>query len=336
MSQDKRQLNLEDIAEMSGVSRSTVSRVINNHPNVREATRQRVMEVVDRVNYQPNRVARALASRRAKVVGILVPHLVSDVFADPFFPLLLQSITARANHLDYGVTLWLTALEDNAQNLNRVLNDFLMDGLIIAEASVDPPFLESLIERERLFVQVGRPSFHQNKVNYVDVENERGGRLMAEHLLAQGRQRIGFIPGRAELLSMKERLQGCATVLKAAGLPLVVAPPGEFSEQSGYQSMRWLLDHEVDAVFCASDLMALGAYKAIKEAGLCIPDDIAVGGFDDNSSAASTDPPLTTVRQPIKELGELAVEVLITLLENEQQEIFQQVLPVELVVRAST
>ncbi len=336
MSQENQRLNLEDIAALSGVSRSTVSRVINNHPNVSKHTRRRVMEVVERLDFQPNRAARALASQRARVIGILVPHLVTDVFADPFFPLLLQSITARANQLDYGVTLWLTALEDGVQRLRRVLNDYLLDGLIIAEASVDRPFLESMIERNKRFVQVGRPSSRYNQINYIDVENEYGGRLMAEHFLARGRRQIGFIPGRMHLLSTKQRQQGFTAILQAAGLSPVIGPSGDFSEKSGYESMRWLLGQSVDAVFCASDLMALGAYKAIKSAGLRIPDDIAVGGFDDNPLALGAEPPLTTVRQPIKKMGELAVEGLITLLENDNPGLFQQILPVELVVRAST
>jgi LacI family transcriptional regulator len=333
--------NLEDIARISGVSRSTVSRVINNHPNVSDRTRERVEEIIKRYNFQPNAAARALASQRSNVIGVMIPHIVSAVFSDPFFPLLLQSITSYASHSDYDVTLWLTSTEDNGNVLNRVLGNRLLDGLIVASAVVDDPVLEKLQERGKPFVLIGHPSArHYASANYIDVENEMGARLMTEYLIKRGHRRIAMIPGRQELPSNQDRLVGYANTLEEHGIsadPNLVAPVGNFTEVGGYQSMKHLLsqDQNIDAVFCASDYMAYGAIRAIREAGLRIPEDIAVAGFDDMPGTESHHPPLTTVRQPIGQLGIKAAEILIGILEGDTSQPYQELLPVEVVIRES-
>lgn len=339
MESTKNDFNLEDIARLSGVSRSTVSRVINNHPNVSSRTRQRVEEVIERYNYQPNAAARALASQRSNVIGVLIPHIVSAVFSDPFFPLLLQSISSFASQLDYDVTLWLTSTEENGNILNRVLGNRLLDGLIVASAVVDDPILEKLQERGKPFVLIGHPSVHHyTSANYIDVENEMGARLMTEYLIKSGRRRIAIIPGRDELPSNQDRLVGYANTLEEYDIPAdpnLVGPFGNFTEVGGYQSMKHLLNQNIDAVFCASDFMAFGAIRAIREAGLRIPDDVAVAGFDDMPGTESHHPPLTTVRQPIGQLGTKAAQILIDILEGNIEQPYQELLPVELVIRES-
>lgn len=339
MESTKNDFNLEDIARLSGVSRSTVSRVINNHPNVSSRTRERVMEIIKRYNFQPNTAARALASQRSNVIGVIIPHIVSAVFSDPFFPLLLQSITSVASHLDYDVTLWLTSTEDNGNIINRVLSNRLLDGLIVASAVVDQPVLEKLEQRGKPFILIGHPSTHQRtSANYVDVENENGAHLMTEYLIKSGRRRIAMIPGREELPSNQDRIVGYANTLEEYGIPAnqdLIGPFGNFTEVGGYESMKYLLKQEIDAVFCASDFMAFGAIRAIREAGLRIPDDIAVAGFDDMPGTESHHPPLTTVRQPIEELGIDAAETLIGILKDNISQPYQKLLPVELVIRES-
>lgn len=329
--------NLEDIARLSGVSRSTVSRVINEHPNVSEKTRQRVLQMIDRYDFHPNLAARALVTQKLNVIGILIPHIVSKVFSDPFFPLLLQSITNTANQCGYSVTLWLTSIEDDNDNiLGRVVNHRLMDGLIVASMVVDEPFIRKLDERGKPFVIIGSPNQSDPHVSYVDVENEIGGYLLTQHLITRGYQRIGHIPGLEKLHSSNDRQKGYLRAIQDAGLSAVIAPPGNFTKDGGYRSMQYLLEQKVDAVFCASDVMAIGAIEAIKAAGRCIPDDIAVGGFDDIHQAAVTNPSLTTVHQPITQLGEAATEGIIGILDGRVMAGFQQILPVELIIRQST
>lgn len=328
--------NLEDIARLSGVSRSTVSRVINQHPNVSEKTRQRVLQVIDQVDFHPNLAARALVTQKLNVIGILIPHIVSKVFSDPFFPLLLQSITNTANQMGYSVTLWLTSTEGDSDNiLGQVVNHRLIDGLIVASTVVDEPFIQKLDERGKPFVIIGSPNNLDPYVNYVDVENEIGAYRLTQHLIKQQRRRIAHIPGLEKLRSSRDRQTGYLRAIHEAGLEAIIAPPGNFSEAGGYRSMQVLLDQQVDAVFCASDIMAIGAMRAIRAAGFCVPDDIAVGGFDDIHQAALTNPPLTTVHQPILRLGEVATEGIISILDGRVEAAFHQILPVELIIRQS-
>lgn len=334
------ELSLEDIARLSGVSRSTVSRVINQHPNVSETTRLKVMEIITRYNFKPHPAARALASQRSNIIGILIPHIVSDLFTDPFFAILLQGITTAANSLSYSPILWLTSANvDENTFYEQVFNDRLADGIVVASATVNASFIERLDRRGRPYIIVGRPFTAHKRINYVDSENEWGARMMVEHMIQRGRRRIGMITGRSGLTSSHDRLQGYISALQHADIPIdmrLITPAGDYTEASGYAGMKLLLQHRVDAVFAANDVMAASAMRAIKEAGLRVPDDIAIGGFDDMGFALTTEPPLTTVQQPISLLGDTAVHGLIGLIENKAESPFQQMLPVNLIVRQST
>jgi LacI family transcriptional regulator len=330
-----KKLSVHDIAALSGVSAATVSRVINGYEHVSDKTRQRVLEVIERYDYQPNTVAQALARQSSRVIGILVPELVSEVFADPFFANLIQSITYSANHLDYDVTLWLTSTEDNSRVFNRVLNDSLSDGLIIAETSINPMVTELLDRKKKPYMLIGRPIGRGKAVNFVDSENLQGAYMMTQYLIEQGYQRIGIIPGREDLPSAIDRIAGYREAIEEAGLPEIIAPSGRYTKNGGYKSMVYLLQQDVDAVFCSSDLMSVGAIQAIHEAGLNVPDDIAIGSFDDMPNVQDIQPALTTIRQNLPAVAQMAVEGLVGILEGEIETPFRQVLPVEIVIRES-
>ncbi|MCQ3931417.1 MAG: LacI family transcriptional regulator [Chloroflexi bacterium] len=333
-------LNLEDIARLSGVSRSTVSRVVNHHPNVSEITRRKVLEIIERYNFKPHPAARALASQRANIIGILIPHIVSDLFTDPFFSILLQGITTAANSVNYSPILWLTSASvDESAFYDQVFNDRLADGMIVASATVNASFIKRLDQRGKPYIIIGRPFTAYEQSSYVDSENEQGARMMVEHLIKQGRRRIGMITGRSGLTSSHDRLQGYISALQHADIPIdmrLITPAGDYSDASGYTGMKLLLHHRIDAVFAANDVMAASAMRAIKEAGLRIPEDIAIGGFDDMGISRTTEPQLTTVQQPITQLGDYAVRGLIDLLEGRVEPPYQQMLPVKLIVRQST
>lgn len=331
-------LNLEDIARLSGVSRSTVSRVINNSPNVREETRERVLRIIDEHNYSPNVVARSLVTQRMRVLGIYIPYFVSDVFSDPYFPMLLQAITTRANERDYDVMLWLRGQNAPPSFLHRrVVDNRLTDGLILTSTELHDALLDTLLERNRPYVLNGRPWHHADVINYVDAANRQGAQQAIEHLLRLGRQRIATITGRTDISSGYDRLAGYRDVLKRRGLEINdrLIFKGDFTEASGYIGMRALLQHQPDAVFVASDGMATGALRALREAGVRVPDDIAVVGFDDMPFATMSEPQLTTVRQPVQRLGYLATEGLIGLLEGTITPPYQVSLPTQLVIRES-
>lgn len=333
-------LNVEDIARLSGYSRSTVSRVVNAHPNVSPRARAKILEIIEQTNFRPNHAARALASQRYMVLGVLIPHIVSDLFGDPFFPHLLQAITYQANQLGYSVTLGLMSDErDNTAFYEHMFHNGLSDGYIVASATFDDDLIEHLKAQSRPYVIVGQPPPALPDASFVDSMNYEGAFQAVQHLIERGRRRIATIPGRRGLTSTQHRLDGYRAALEAAGFPVdesLIAPHGAYTEQGGYEGMRVLLKRKVDAVFCANDVMALGAMRAINEADLRVPADIALCGFDDLKFTATTQPPLTTVRQNIDGLGSTAARGLIALLNGDQSPPFREWLPVELVVRDST
>jgi len=168
-------MNLEEIAKLSGVSRSTVSRVVNNDPNVSEATRERVLEVIRRVNYHPNVAARGLAAGRTRVLGLVIPTGVSALFADPFFPLLIQGISSACTTHDHSVMLWLADPEYERRTIRQIMHNGLIDGVVVASMLMDDPVGQALIEGDIPFIMVGRHPTNE-RVNYVDVDNRNAAR----------------------------------------------------------------------------------------------------------------------------------------------------------------
>lgn len=327
---------LEEIARLSSASRSTVSRVINDDPHVSEATRARVLELVNRLHYQPNAIARSLAAGRTRVLGLVIPKRVADLFTDPYFPILIQGVSTACNARDYAMTLWLAEPENELHFMAKVLNNGLLDGVIISSMVLDDPLVAALEASALPFVLVGRhPSAPE--VNYVDVDNISSARMAVEHLFRLGYRRIATITGLWDTIAGVDRRQGYEDALRAHDLPVdpALIVEGGFSEQGGAAAMERLLPLHPDAVFVASDAMAAGALRTLQEAGLRVPQDVAVIGFDDTPVAVRTSPPLTTVRQPIETLGETAVATLLHLIAHPGSGPRRVILPTQLVVRES-
>lgn len=314
-----------------------MSRVINNAPHVSEGTRKRVQRIISEHNFSPNLAARSLVTQRTQVLGLYIPYFVSELFADPYFPALMQAITARANELNYDVILWLTGRGGSEHTLQRVLDNRIADGLILTSTSKSDPLPGILLERGRTFFQVGRPWVESDQINFVDATNRRGAQQAVEHLARLGRRRIGIITGRLDVISGYDRLQGYREALEWLGLRHddALESVGDFTEVGGYVATRRVLAQQPDALFVCSDHMALGALRAIREAGQRVPDDIAIVSFDDMPFATLATPQLTTVRQPVQRLGHLAAEGLIGVLENTLTPPFRVSLPTELVIRDS-
>ncbi len=328
---------LEEIAKRAKVSRSTVSRVINNDPRVSDETRQRVLTVVQRLNYHPNLAARSLAAGRTRILGLVIPERVTGLFSDPYFPILIQGITSACNAHDHSVMLWLAEPEYERRMISQVLHNSLIDGVIMASMLVDDSLMLSLIESDLPFILVGRHPTNP-RVNYVDVDNINSARELVAYLIARGYRRIATITGPLNMIAGIDRLEGYKRALRDAGVAidpnLIVV--GDFSENGGYARMQELIPLKPDAVFVASDAMALGALRAIRAAGLQVPQDIALAGYDDMPFAERTDPPLTTVHQPTYQAGFTAAETLIELIANPSAQPRHIILPTQLIVRAST
>ncbi len=308
---------LEEIAKLAGVSRSTVSRVVNNDALVKDATRERVLEIIQQVNFQPSTVARRLAGGRSGIFGLVIPSGVAQLFTDPYFPGLLQSVSVTCNATGNNIMLWLTERGHEQRMINQILNNGLLDGVIISSMDINDPIATAICQSQIPFVIIG-PKPEGTTCDTVDVANIEAAQEMVQGLIAKGHRRIATISGPVTKMESQHRIQGYRQALTAAGIEigpdLIVA--GNFTENGGYRAAKKLIPQAVTAIFTASDLMARGAYRALNEAGLQIPDDIAVASFDDAPFAVDMTPALTTVQQSPAQLGSTAVELLLERIEN--------------------
>jgi DNA-binding LacI/PurR family transcriptional regulator len=330
---------LEQVAALAGVSRATVSRVVNGSPKVSPAVRAQVERAVAKLGYVPNRAARSLVTRRADSVALVVSEPHTRFLSEPFFAGMVRGVSAAL--AETGIQLLLLVAHDlpDRGRLERHVVGGHVDGVLLASLHNDDP-LPGVLERAGVpAVLVGRPT-GTGPASYVDADNRGGARQAVDHLARQGRRRIATITGPQDMGVGQDRLDGYHDGLRAAGLAggddLVEA--GDFTEEGGAAAMGRLLERPgrpVDAVFAASDLMAAGALRTLRAAGRRVPDDVAVVGFEDSAVARYTQPPLTTVRQPIEEMGRQATRLLLAKVAGEAAGM-HLILDVELVVRAST
>jgi LacI family transcriptional regulator len=330
-------LTLEDIAKQSGVSRSTVSRVVNNDPNVSDSVRSKVQEVIETTGYQPHAAARSLASRRSRMIGLVLPQTVSSFFADPYFPRLTQGVAQACNQHNLTLGLFLIGSKEDEERLYpRVSRKGLLDGVIVQTADKGDKLIDRLIGSDFPVVVAGRP-FITRGVSYIDVDNIQAAYEAVKYLVDLGYQRIATITGPLTHTPGVDRREGYLKAIADQGWVvderLIVQ--GDFTERSGYIAMQELLHMQPDAVFAASDTMAVGAIRAAREAGFRVPQDIAFIGFDDLPASSAFDYKLTTVRQPIIQFGAKAVDTLIDLIENGIKPARRIIMDTELVIRES-
>ncbi len=332
------ELTLEDIAKQAGVSRSTVSRVVNNHPNVRPDVRKRVMEVIQDTGFQPNPAARTLASQRSWTIGLVLPLSVSFFFTDPYYPHLIKGIAQACNQYGFTLALFLSATkEDEEKIFPRVSRKGLLDGVLVQSGHHgEQHIIGRLIDSNMPLVVAGRP-FRSDNVSFIDIDNVNAASQAVSHLIRLGRERIAAICGPTSSTVGIDRKQGYLKALTERGRDVdpALIVEGDFTEAGGYYAMQTLLPHKPDAVFAASDIMAIGAMRAIREAGWKIPEDIAVVGFDDLPIATLSDIQLTTIRQPVIQFGVKAVETLLDLIENGNQPPRRIIMDTELIIRDS-
>jgi LacI family transcriptional regulator, galactose operon repressor len=325
-----------DVARLAGVSTATVSRALNGTGQISPATRKAIEEAVEKLGYRPNTIARSLVKRSTQTIAVMFPDI-----GDPFYPALIKGVQALADEQSYTILLCTAEgdpeREESYLNLLRAkqVDGALVDGLVLPRSRIAPIVDEGfpIVSLDR---DIDFPS-----IPLVQVDNRLGGRLATEHLLELGHRRIAHISGRPELRHSEERLSGYRDALADAGVDVdpSLVDAGGFTEAGGYRAMQELLERDPSftAVFAVNDVTAVGALRAIRESGRRVPEDLSVVGFDDLWLAAYLWPPLTTVRQPLLEIGRRATEILLEVIRGERKSRrVRHILKPELIVREST
>jgi len=300
--------------------------------------RERVRKVIDQTGYAPNRAAQSLASNRSNMIGVFIPLVgQSDLFSDPYYGKLIRGISRECNQQNYILTLFvLEAGDAERDTFANVVNNNFLDGFIITASTLDNPFTDMLKQRQIPFVMVGR-SADEMGVSTIDADNIGGAHIAVSHLLRTGYQRIAMIAPELGTAVGQDRLQGYQQALRERDIEIdeALIVEADFTFEGGANAMRQLLPHRPDAVFGGSDLMAMGAMQVISAAGLDVPGDIAVVGFDDFRDALNATPKLTTVRQPVERAGSIALRMLIDMIDRPETQPSRTILPVELIIRES-
>ncbi|WP_129842393.1 LacI family DNA-binding transcriptional regulator [Streptomyces sp. RFCAC02] len=330
---------LEQVAARAGVGRGTVSRVINGSPRVSDRTRAAVEAAIADLGYVPHPAARALAANRANAIALVVPEVEARVFSEPFFSGIIRGVSAELADTDIQLLLTLIRAPRERARFAQYAASNRVDGVLLVSVHGDDPLPDQLADMGLPVVMTGRRS-GEEPVPYVDCDNQGGAQLAVEHLLGRGRSTVATITGPSDMYAARCRLQGYREAMRAAGKrpddDLVAS--GDFTEESGYAAMRELLRRTpaLDGVFCASDPMAIGARRALRELGRTVPGDVALVGFDDSALARHMDPPLTSVRQPTEGMGRAMTRALLQQIHDDSPDGPRLVLPTELVRRTSS
>ncbi|WP_431046601.1 LacI family DNA-binding transcriptional regulator [Streptomyces sp. P1-3] len=326
---------LESVAQHAGVSRATVSRVVNGSPKVADDSRQAVLRAIQELGYVPNQAARSLVTQRTDSFALVLPEEPGRVFSDDqFFPGIVRGVSQELEEADKQLVLMMARSAASRNRIERFALARHVDGVMMASMHGDDP-LPATLARMGIPVVCNERLLGAASLPYVGVDNAGGARAAVRHLVAAGRRGIATVAGPQDMVAGIDRLAGYRAGLRSAGLAETVAV-GDFTQESGVVAMDELLARApaLDAVFVASDLMAVGVLHALRRAGRRVPEDVAVVGFDDIDSVRYTEPPLTTVRQPVPDLGRRLARQLLRLAAGETIEP-SVVLPTELVLRES-
>jgi DNA-binding LacI/PurR family transcriptional regulator len=327
---------LEAVARRAGVSRATVSRVVNGSTSVAPAIREAVTRAVDELGYVPNQAARSLVTQRTESIALILPETASRVFSDDlYFPAIIRGVSVELEAADKQLVLMMAGSAASHDRVERYAVSGHVDGVMFASMHGADPLPGTLARLGIPVICSGRP-IGESAVPYVDVDHFGGVCRAFEHLISRGRRHIATIAGPQDMVAGIDRLAGYRTTLESAGLPRHETI-GDFTRESGIQAMRSLLleDPALDAVFVASDMMAHGALIALKDTGRRVPSDVAVIGFDDFDISLYSEPPLTTVRQPIADAGRTMARQLLGFINGSADLPTAVVLPTELVIRGS-
>jgi LacI family repressor for deo operon, udp, cdd, tsx, nupC, and nupG len=326
-------ITLRDVAKLANVSTATVSRVLAHSDHVSEETRKKVLEAIQALNYHPNLLGRQLRKRETRTILVVVPDITN-----PFFSQVLRGIEQVA--LEHGYRVLLGDTQNDSQRELDYLDHLFyrqVDGAIMLTARTPPPVIEELAEEYP--VVLACEYLEGSRIPTVSIDNISSARKMTEHLIQLGHRRIAHLSGPMHVILSRDRLKGYQQAMATYELDLdpVLIQEGDFSYASGFNLTEKLLALQTPptAIFAANDEMAIGAIKAIKQQGLRVPDDIAVAGFDDIQMSSIFEPALTTIAQPVFEIGSTAMELLVRLMEKKEVMKQRFVLEDRLIIRQS-
>ncbi|MGX1981564.1 LacI family transcriptional regulator [Thermolongibacillus altinsuensis] len=329
---------IKDIAKVAGVSVTTVSRALNGYPDVSEKTRQKIIEIAKQLNYSPNTLARSLVMNKSKTIGLLVSGMNHSAIKDNFTFEVLTGINDYIAKTDYDLILFSTnSTKQREKTYSQLCRERRVDGVILQGIKTDDPYLTEVVESDIPCVLIDIP-IQSDKVGYVTTDNVLGAKKAVQHLIELGHENIAMMNGHDYAFVSKQRLEGFRQAMEEANVAInddwIVN--GEFSEEVAEKKALELFSkhREITAIFCASDLMALGVVKALKQMGLSVPDDVSVVGYDDILLASYVSPSLTTIAQNRFQMGYEAASMLVEMLEGKEAKVVM--LRTQLIVREST
>ncbi|WP_226669228.1 LacI family DNA-binding transcriptional regulator [Metabacillus litoralis] len=329
----------EDLAKLVGVSRSTITRVINNYPDIPQATRDKVLEAIKEHNYAPNASARKLAGATNKMIAIVLLDVKDDgvthhvkmtddtlISNNSYFSPVINFVTDQANKMDYYVIISIAYSKDDLKKVKRIFDQKMIDGAIfIGTQEPENEMIFDLIKQGHNIALIDTNEVHSKSHDaiYINLNNYEGSVKAVNYLIELGHKSIGIITGNLKKLSAQERLDGLKETLQHNGLELSSHHlfQGDFTEDSGYEGVKHILDtpNKPTAIFVSNDTMAIGAYKAIAELGLNIPEDISIIGFDNSFISSYLTPPLTTIDISFADIAKRATTLLIESIEQKKQ-----------------
>lgn len=321
---------IEDVAAVAGVSRGTVSRVLNGGHYVSPGALEAVNNAIQRTGYVANSHARSLVTQRSGSVAFILAEQEERLFTDPNFSVLLRGCTQALAEHDVGLFICVASSDAERLRVTRFIAAGHVDGVLLVSAHAGDPIVDQLRTSGVPLVAIGVPLGRESSMAYVAADDRDGARQMVSYLKSRGRARIATITGPLDTSGGQQRLLGYRDVVHDE-----LVEEGDYTQESGERAMAALLSREpgLDAVFVASDVMALGALAQLRRAGRRVPEDVAVGGFDDSSAAVAARPALTTVRQPFRRISSEMVRLLLSLVSGEPRAAV--ILPTELVLRDS-
>ena len=335
MSGQSFKITIDDVATEAGVSSGTVSRVINHHARVRPETRERVLQVMQRLGYVANRQARSLAGGKTNIIGLLVPDLGTGYIGE-----IIRGIDMELGLSGLDLILYTTHRTASKES-NYVANlaEGMVDGLLLVLPRSPADYVETLTKRKFPFVLIDHQGTGK-ECPAVGATNWQGAYNATEYLIKLGHRRIGHITGSMDLGCAQDRLSGYRSALRTHHIPQTsgLEYEGGFFQPDGYAGAEAFLDlaDPPTAIFASNDVMAMGVMDAVRNRGLRVPDDMSVVGFDNVPQSAVVYPPLTTVQQPLEYMGRVATQMLLGILKNPEKDIGRIELPTELIVRIST